>query len=109
MTAELNWTNRFARLGENFYTRLHPQALPEPYWISRNLAVARELGTDESWLESPDVLQALSGSGVLPGSQPLASVYSGHQFGQWAGQLGRWPGDFAGGIANAAWWHGNPA
>ena len=88
MTAELNWTNRFARLGENFYTRLQPQALPEPYWISRNLAVARELGIDESWLESPDVLQALSGSGVLPGSQPLASVYSGHQFGQWAGQLG---------------------
>ncbi len=25
---------------------------------------------------------------VLPGSEPLASVYSGHQFGQWAGQLG---------------------
>ncbi len=88
MTAELNWTNRFARLGENFYTRLQPQALPEPYWISRNPAVARELGIDESWFESPDVLQALSGSGVLPGSQPMASVYSGHQFGQWAGQLG---------------------
>jgi uncharacterized protein YdiU (UPF0061 family) len=25
---------------------------------------------------------------VLPGSHPLASVYSGHQFGVWAGQLG---------------------
>ena len=88
MTAELNWTNRFARLGENFYTRLQPQALPEPYWISRNQAVARELGIEAGWFESQDVLQALSGSGVLPGSEPLASVYSGHQFGQWAGQLG---------------------
>jgi uncharacterized protein YdiU (UPF0061 family) len=25
---------------------------------------------------------------VLPGSEPLAAVYSGHQFGVWAGQLG---------------------
>jgi len=84
----LLWNNRFARLGEKFYTRLQPQALPEPLWISRNQAVASELGIEESWFESQDVLQALSGSGVLPGSDPLASVYSGHQFGQWAGQLG---------------------
>ena len=28
------------------------------------------------------------GNSVLSGSEPLASVYSGHQFGQWAGQLG---------------------
>jgi serine/tyrosine/threonine adenylyltransferase len=88
MTSALNWNNRFARLGENLYTRLQPQALLDPYWISRNQAAARELGIEESWFESQEVLQALSGSGVLPGSEPLASVYSGHQFGQWAGQLG---------------------
>ena len=86
--SNLRWNNRFARLGEKFYIRLQPQALPDPYWISRNQAVARELGLEQSWLESQSVLQALSGSGVLPGSEPLSSVYSGHQFGQWAGQLG---------------------
>ena len=85
---QLPWNNRFARLGEKFYTRVQPQALPDPYWISRNQAVARELGIDADWFESQDVLQALSGSGTLSGSDPLASVYSGHQFGQWAGQLG---------------------
>ena len=88
MTTELTWNNRFAKLGEKFYTRLQPQALPAPYWISRNQAVARELGIEGSWFESQNILQALTGSGVLPGSDPLASVYSGHQFGQWAGQLG---------------------
>ena len=82
------WSNRFARLGEKFYTRLHPQALPDPYWISRNRAVARELGIEESWFESQESLNAFVGNSVLPGSDPLASVYSGHQFGQWAGQLG---------------------
>ena len=88
LSKRLAWNNRFARLGEKFYTRLQPQALPAPYWISRNQAVARELGIDESWLASPEALNALAGNSVLPGSEPLASVYSGHQFGQWAGQLG---------------------
>jgi len=87
----LNWNNRFASLGTNFFTRLQPQALPEPYWVSRNQAVARELGLEQHWFESQaalEALQAFSGNSVLPGSDPLASVYSGHQFGQWAGQLG---------------------
>ena len=88
MTTELMWHNRFAKLGDMFHTRLQPQALPDPYWIDRNHAVARELGIEDSWFESQKVLHALSGNSVLPGSDPLASVYSGHQFGQWAGQLG---------------------
>ena len=88
LSQQLAWNNRFACLGEKFYTRLQPQALPAPYWISRNQAVARELGIDESWLASPEALNALAGNSVLPGSEPLSSVYSGHQFGQWAGQLG---------------------
>lgn len=84
----LHWHNRFARLGSDFSTRLQPQALPDPYWISRNHGMARELGLGAHWLESQQALQALTGNEVLPGSEPLASVYSGHQFGQWAGQLG---------------------
>ena len=84
----LPWDNRFARLGDSFYTRLQPQALPEPYWISRNAALARELGLDQAWLESQAALEVFTGNSVADGSEPLASVYSGHQFGQWAGQLG---------------------
>ena len=86
--SRLHWHNRFTQLGERFYTRLQPQALPDPYWISRNQAVARELGLEQAWLESHEALDAFTGNQVLTGSEPLASVYSGHQFGQWAGQLG---------------------
>ena len=82
------WHNRFSQLGEPFSTLLQPQALPEPYWISRNQAVARELGLDNAWFESREALEVFTGNRVLPGAEPLASVYSGHQFGQWAGQLG---------------------
>ncbi len=87
-TIGLPWRNRFAQLGTDFYTRVEPQALPAPYWVSRNLSVARELGLDQEWFESQTALDAFTGNSILPGADPLASVYSGHQFGQWAGQLG---------------------
>jgi uncharacterized protein YdiU (UPF0061 family) len=82
------WDHRFAALGPAFYTRLAPQPLPAPYWVGRSLEVARELGLGDEWLASPDALEALTGNLPLDGADPLASVYSGHQFGHWAGQLG---------------------
>ena len=84
----LPWRNRFAQLGENFYTRVQPQALPAPYWISRNMAVARELNLEPGWFESQAALEIFTGNQTPENAEPLASVYSGHQFGQWAGQLG---------------------
>lgn len=85
---DLTWTNSFATLGPDFYTELQPRPLPSPYWVGRNRALARELGLHDDWLESADTLAALTGNQPLPGTRPLASVYSGHQFGVWAGQLG---------------------
>ncbi|HEY8907396.1 MAG TPA: YdiU family protein [Rhodoferax sp.] len=84
----LAWDNRFHRLGPDFYTSLAPQPLPAPYWVGRSQSAAELLGLDASWMDSPDLLQALSGNLPISGTQPLASVYSGHQFGSWAGQLG---------------------
>lgn len=84
----LKWVNTFAGLGPAFYTELEPRPLPSPYWVGRNRALAYELGLGENWLESAETLAALTGNQQLPGSRPLAGVYSGHQFGVWAGQLG---------------------
>ena len=84
----LTWHNSFAGLGQAFFTELQPTPLPAPFLISLNLALAAELGLDPKWLASPGVVDALSGNRLLTGSRPLASVYSGHQFGVWAGQLG---------------------
>ena len=84
----LIWRNRFASLGETFFTRLAPTPLPSPYWICRNHQLLAELGWPAQGLHSPDALQAFSGNAIPEGADPLASVYSGHQFGIWAGQLG---------------------
>jgi serine/tyrosine/threonine adenylyltransferase len=84
----LRWRNGFAALAPAFYTRLRPTPLPEPYWVGRSQSVARQLGLDPGWFESAEALEVLTGNALLPGMDPLASVYSGHQFGVWAGQLG---------------------
>ncbi len=82
------WTHAFAELGGAFHTELPPQRLPEPYWIALNPTLARELSLDPDWLGSDQALHAFAGCTVLPATRPLASVYGGHQFGTWAGQLG---------------------
>ena len=84
----LAWQNRFASLGEAFYTQLSPTPLPAPHWVGTSPAVADLLGLDRAWLASPAALDAFTGNLPIAGAQPLASVYSGHQFGHWAGQLG---------------------
>ena len=86
----LRWRNRVAALGPEFHTRLPAQALPEPHWVARSDALAAELGWPADWAERPDwrALEVLAGGAPWAGAEPLATVYSGHQFGVWAGQLG---------------------
>jgi len=80
--------NSFADLPREFYTFLQPQPLNNPQLLHANIELAALLGIDASFLSSPDFLQVVSGQKPLPGGRTLAAVYSGHQFGIWAGQLG---------------------
>ncbi|MDB5999181.1 MAG: Selenoprotein and cysteine-containing protein [Rhizobacter sp.] len=89
--AALNWSNRFQSLGPAFFTELSAHPLPAPYWVARSESAAAELGWPSDWWQgegAQSALQVLSGNATWPGMAPLASVYSGHQFGVWAGQLG---------------------
>ncbi|WP_345537419.1 protein adenylyltransferase SelO [Variovorax defluvii] len=84
----VRWVPGFSALGPAFYTSLRPTPLPSPpYWVGWSDAVAREIGMRQDW-RSDAVLAALTGQALFEGSAPLATVYSGHQFGVWAGQLG---------------------
>ena len=90
MTADLGlaWNHGFAALGPDFYTDLRPTPLPSPRWVSTSAQVAGLLGLTEAQMCGDAALQAFTGNALLAGARPLASVYSGHQFGVWAGQLG---------------------
>ncbi len=88
--SRLQWPNRFHALGNDFFTELAAEPLPAPHWVARSESCAEALGLPEGWAEQADLqaLEVFSGNRIWPGMQPLASVYSGHQFGVWAGQLG---------------------
>jgi serine/tyrosine/threonine adenylyltransferase len=103
VTAEARsaWPNRFLALGPAFFTALPAERLPEPHWVARSEACAELLGLPADWSQRADLnaLDVLSGNALWPGMHTLASVYSGHQFGVWAGQLGDgralWLGEMA--------------
>src|SRR5690606_30995795 len=80
--------NSFAELPPAFYTRLPPQPLTEPRLLHAQADVAALLGLSPKVFGDPAFLEVCSGSSPLPGGTTLAAVYSGHQFGVWAGQLG---------------------
>jgi len=85
---ELSLSNSFAALPPDFYTRLEPQGLTAPRLLHANEDAAALLGLDPRVLGSEAFLRVFAGLDPLPGGATLAAVYSGHQFGVWAGQLG---------------------
>lgn len=87
-SSQLHFNNTFARLGKQFYTRLPPQPLMQPYLVSASERVAALIGLDSRELATKDFVRYFSGEKLLPGSEPLAMVYSGHQFGVYNPRLG---------------------
>jgi uncharacterized protein YdiU (UPF0061 family) len=82
------WTQRYADLGADFVAALTPSPLPQPYWVAHNAALAADIGLAKNWSASGEMLHVFAGNQVPQGAAQTASVYSGHQFGVWAGQLG---------------------
>ena len=81
----LTTVNSFAALPDAFYTRLAPQPLNHPRLLHANPDAAALIGLDPSAFATPEFLAVFSGQQPLPGGDTLAAVYSGHQFGIWAG------------------------
>ncbi len=86
--ADLPLENSFAELPDAFYTRLNPTPLPAPYLVCTSPAAASLIDLDPSEFVTKEFVEIFTGNRTLPASIPLAAVYSGHQFGVWAGQLG---------------------
>ena len=96
----LNLENKFAALPSNFYTYLMPTPLKQPYMIAISNALAQSIGLNPDIIDQ-DFCDVFTGNKLLANSQPLATVYSGHQFGVWAGQLGDGRAILLGDVANS--------
>ena len=85
---DLKVVNSYADLPSAFYTKLQPQPLTDPRLLHVNRELAHEMGLSDELLHEPEFMRICAGTDPLPNGQTLAAVYSGHQFGVWAGQLG---------------------
>ena len=82
-----NFFEHFKSSGDIFYSSVTPQPIDNPQWVSCNFDLADSLGITADELEDPSNLLLMSGS-HFDDTNSISLVYSGHQFGQWAGQLG---------------------
>ena len=70
------------------YSRVQPTEVSAPSLVACAPQVAALLGLSEDDCQREEFLQVFSGNQTLPGMDPHATCYGGHQFGNWAGQLG---------------------
>lgn len=99
----LTFTNSFARLPDALYARVQPTPfLHPPQMIHWNHAAAALLDLDPTQAARPDCAGLFGGSLLLPGMEPLAMLYAGHQFGVYVPQLGDGRAILLGEVRNAA-------
>ncbi|SIT65753.1 Uncharacterized conserved protein YdiU, UPF0061 family [Ectothiorhodosinus mongolicus] len=84
----IRFDNSYARLPEAFYTRTPPTPVSQPVLHRLNRGLCEELGIDAEALTTEQWAQVLGGNVLLPGSEPLAMAYAGHQFGHFVPRLG---------------------
>lgn len=85
----LTFDNTYARLPEAFYAKLNPTPFQAaPYLVHANPDAAALISLDPEEAVRPEFAQVFGGSMLVPGMEPLAMLYSGHQFGVYVPQLG---------------------
>ena len=88
MTGHIQFNNTYRKLPERFYQVLDPEPVSAPKLIEVNMKLAETLGIDSDWLASEAGISMLAGNSVPEGADPIATVYAGHQFGNWNPRLG---------------------
>lgn len=80
--------NTYATLDPRLYHKQPPTPLKNPQAGHFNPIIAEQIGWDKDSFLTENWVKILGGELVPDGFEPLAMAYAGHQFGQWAGQLG---------------------
>ena len=70
------------------YSRVKPAAVAAPRLVAHSAEMFELLGLESAEILRPGFVEVLAGNRLLAGMDPHAACYGGHQFGNWAGQLG---------------------
>lgn len=88
LPADINETNETRQVLNACFSYVTPRIPSNPKLIQATSEVADLIGISKEETLSEDFLAIFSGKKILPDSKPYSMNYAGHQFGNWAGQLG---------------------
>jgi len=88
LPADSNETNEVRQVSNALFSYVNPTKPSNPKLIHASQEVAESVGISLDEIKSASFLNVFSGKEILPETRPFAMCYAGHQFGNWAGQLG---------------------
>lgn len=88
LPADPNEINEVRQVSNALFSYVNPTKPAKPKLIHASEDVAEMIGISKEEIQSEEFLNAFSGKEILPETRPYAMCYAGHQFGNWAGQLG---------------------
>jgi serine/tyrosine/threonine adenylyltransferase len=88
LPADPDSSNQLRQVRGACYSRVRPTPVTAPELVACSAEVAKLLDLEPAACESEEFAQVFAGNQLLPGMDPYACCYGGHQFGSWAGQLG---------------------
>ena len=80
--------NTRRQVEEAVYSYVNPKKTKAPQILHVSEEMASELNISEKELTSEFFKNIVTGNEIYPNTTPFAMCYGGHQFGNWAGQLG---------------------
>jgi serine/tyrosine/threonine adenylyltransferase len=80
--------NRTRQVHGAAFSKVQPTPVRAPSTVAVAPEVAELLDLPGGFTQSSEFAQVFAGNRLLPGMEPVAACYGGHQFGNWAGQLG---------------------
>ncbi|MBT4679112.1 MAG: YdiU family protein [Flavobacterium sp.] len=88
LPADPNLENTRREVLEAVYSFVRPIKTSNPTLLHVSDEIQQILGFSNEDIQSKEFLEFVTGNSVLKNSKPFAMCYAGHQFGNWAGQLG---------------------
>lgn len=88
LPADPDQTNTRREVADACYSRVQPLRVSDPKLVAHSRELAADLGLRDSACLRPEFAAILAGNDLPDGMDPHAMCYGGHQFGNWAGQLG---------------------
>jgi uncharacterized protein YdiU (UPF0061 family) len=88
LPADKNTENARRQITEAVFSYVNPKKTKNPKVLHVSSEMASELNISEEETKSEFFKNMVTGNEVYPNTKPYSMCYGGHQFGNWAGQLG---------------------